>query len=434
MNVAGLRVAVLGLGVAGEACARALLGVDAHVTVIDAVDGEAQRARGVRLSGAMVVLGEDAPDLAGFDLAVVSPGIAPGSGLWKAAHGAAEVIGEVELAYRLGVRPVAAVTGTNGKTTVTEMLTACLVAAGREAVAVGNIGAPITEAHGDAIVAEVSSFHLETIDRFAAPVGILMNVAHDHLDWHGTFAAYRAAKARIAQVATDRLIVHRSCADLAVGARCPVTVFDLGEPAFGGAGVVDDVIVVPEGSVMPVGDLRMRRNVIVEDAIAAAAAACALGADPADAARALAAYTPGRHRMEDAGEAGGVRFIDDSKATDPHAALAAIAEFPDAVLIAGGRNRSRDLRALRDAAPTLRAVIALGEAAHELLEVFAGTGVPTEEASGMDDAVRRAYARARPDGMVLLSPACASLDMFTSYAARGEAFVAAIRSIREATV
>lgn len=422
-------VAVLGLGVAGEASARALVRSGARVTVVDAKDGEAQRARAASLSDVTVLLGEETPDLSSFDLAVLSPGIAPGSPLWGAARAAKEVIGEIELAYRLGIRAIAAVTGTNGKTTVTEMLAACLRAGGRDGVAAGNIGAPLVDAVGDGIVAEISSFQAVTLAGFRVPVVVLTNIAEDHLDWHGSLAAYRAAKAHLLDAAERAAVVHVSCASLAP--EVTTILYDAAAPGDDGAGIADDAIIVRGQRIVRVSDLRSQRRPFVEDAVAAAAAATLLDVAPEAIAAALRTYAPGRHRLEEVGSIGAIRFIDDSKATDPHACLAAIAAFDDAVLIAGGMNKGLDLGALRVAAPDLRAVVAIGDAADEIVAAFEGAGPPVEVATDMDDAVRRATRLAEPSGVVLLSPACASFDRFTSYAARGDAFVAAVTRLKE---
>lgn len=427
----GKKVAVLGLGVAGEACARASFEAGADVTVFDAADGEAQRARAATLKGAVISLGDEAPDLSGFDLAVLSPGIAPGTATWKAAGAAREMIGEIELAYRLGVRPAVAVTGTNGKTTVTEMIAACLRAAGRDGVAAGNIGAPLVDAVGDSIVAEVSSFQCATLDTFTVPVAVLTNIAEDHLDWHGTVDAYTSAKLRLLEAAQDEIVVHSSCAGFADGSAARVTIYDSGAPGAQGAGVSDGWISVRGTTVIEVGELRSNLKPFVEDAVAASAAASLSGVSTAAIADGLRGYAPGRHRLEDVGLVRGVRFIDDSKATDPHAAIAAIGAFPGAVLIAGGYNKGLDMGSLRAHAHELRAVVAIGAAAQEIVDAFDGAGIPVERAGEMLEAVERAHALAGEHGVVLLSPACASFDRYTSYAARGEDFIAAVARLKE---
>src|SRR5258706_4030240 len=194
MNLSGRAVVVLGLARSGEAAARALLAAGANVTVVDQSDEEAQRERAARIAGARIVLGRiDERDLDGAELVVASPGVPPHSPWWKAADAAGiPVWSEIECAFQLGVHPAIAITGTNGKTTTTEMTTAALIAAGIDATAAGNIGAPLVDAPAGVIVAEVSSFQLHAISEFRAPVAVLLNAAQDHLDWHGTFDAYVA--------------------------------------------------------------------------------------------------------------------------------------------------------------------------------------------------------------------------------------------------
>lgn len=434
----GARVVVLGLARSGEAAARALLDRGASVLVLDALDGERQRARAASLGGARLLLGRtDAADVDGAELVVASPGVAPGSPWLKAAEAAGvPVWSEIELAFRLGVRPAVAITGTNGKTTTTEMVTAALSAAGRRAVAAGNVGVPLVGLAGSdagAIVCEVSSFQLHRIERFRAPVAVLLNLARDHLDWHGSVEAYAEAKARIFEnQAAGGTAVHHddpACSALLRGAGTPVPFHEDRLPA-GGAGVDDGWIVVPQGRVVPVEQLGAPGRPHRTDAVAAAAAAAAAGADPAAIGRALAAYRPKPHRIETIAQVDGVTYINDSKATDPHATLAALEELDRVVLIAGGRNKGLDLRELTAAAARLRAVVALGEAAGEVDAAFTGAGVRVELATSMEAAVRIARGLAAPGDTVLLSPACASLDMYDGYEARGDAFRAAVAGLR----
>jgi UDP-N-acetylmuramoylalanine--D-glutamate ligase len=433
-SFSGSTVVVLGLARSGEAAARALMDAGARVVVADETDGPVQRERAARLGGARVALGRvNEEDFAGASLVVASPGIPPHSALWKAAEASgAPVWSEIELAYRLGVRPAAAITGTNGKTTATEMTVAALTAAGNDAAAAGNIGAPLVDARAATIVAEVSSFQLHAIEEFRAHVAVLMNVAADHLDWHGSFEAYVEDKRRIFdnQTAEDVAIVHASCARLHRGASRPV-VFDEGARPAGGAGVEDGWIVVPQGRVCEVGRLRARGRTVRADAVAAAAAACELGAEPRAAGEGLASYELKPHRIEHVADAGGVAYVNDSKATDPHATLAALEDFDDVVLIAGGRNKGLDLSELRAGAPKLRAVIAIGEASAEIADAFAGA-VDVERADSVEDAVARAARIARPGDTVLLSPACSSWDMFANYQERGDAFRAAVEVLKGA--
>jgi len=433
----GMRAAVLGLGRSGESAARALAACGVLVSVLDEVDAQPQRERASRLGGTTVQLGRnDVRDLAGVDVVVASPGV-PFTNAWVV-HARVEGIAvwsEIELAYRIGVEPAVGVTGTNGKTTTTEMIAAALSAAGKPAIAMGNIGLPLVDATeaGALIVAEVSSAQLAGIERFRVPVGVLLNVDEDHLDWHGTIEAYRRAKARLFenQRDGDRAIVHddegsRACVAGTAGSVVP---FDENGVPAGGAGVEDGWVVVPEGRVVEVARLRVRGRPGRANAVAAAAAACTLGADPRTVGDALAAYEPKPHRMEWVAQIGGVTYVNDSKASDPHATLAALEDLHDVVLIAGGRNKGLDLSRLAFASDRLRAVVAIGESARDIEDAFTAAGVRVEPARTMPEAVRLAAALARAGDTVLLSPACASWDMFSDYAARGEAFRAEVRAM-----
>jgi UDP-N-acetylmuramoylalanine--D-glutamate ligase len=434
----GDAVVVVGLGRSGEAAARRLLALGATVTVVDASADEEVRRRAAALAGARSVLGRDgAEEAAGADLVVASPGVPPAAPPLAAARAAGvPVWSEVELAYRLAPVPILGVTGTNGKTTTTRMLAAALTAAGLRAEAAGNIGRPLADAaldDVDVLVAELSSFQLQHVVRFRAPVGVLLNLGEDHLDWHGSFDAYRAAKARLFErQGPGDVAVHLDdplCAEAAArsgGRRVP---FAVGPPPEGGAGVADGWIVVPEGRVVRLEALVVRGRPAISNAVAAAAAACAAGAPPEGVGRGLAAFRPLPHRMERVATVAGVEYVDDSKATNPHAVLAALEDLERVVLIAGGRNKGLDLSVLGAAGDRVRAVVALGESAGEVARAFAASGVPVERAASMEEAVARAAALARPGDTVLLSPGCASFDMFADYAARGRAFRDAVRRI-----
>jgi UDP-N-acetylmuramoylalanine--D-glutamate ligase len=320
------------------------------------------------------------------------------------------------------------VTGTNGKTTVTTLIDAMLRRAGIGSTAAGNIGRPLLEAAGDqvaVIVAEVSSFQLELVtDAFAPDVAVLLNVAEDHLDWHGSTAAYAQAKARLFahQHADATLVVNADdpvASTLAADAPGHVVWFSTGAPPPGGYGVLDGMLHGPGGPVAPRPDSAAPHD--VANGLASAAAAQTLGVDAAAVAAVLADFGGLAHRVQLVEEIGGVRFYDDSKATNPHATASALGGFEHVVLIAGGRNKALDLRSLRVHSPRLRAVVAIGEAAGEVEAAFRGI-VPVEHAASMRDAVRAAAAHAEPGDAVLLSPACASLDWYDSYAARGDDF------------
>jgi UDP-N-acetylmuramoylalanine--D-glutamate ligase len=439
---AGRRAVVLGAGVAGRAAAEALLAEGATVLVTDMRDAEALGdLESLSSLGADVHTGgHDPSDLDGADLLVASPGIPPSAEVfaWAASRGV-PAWGELELGARLASVPYLAVTGTNGKTTTAGMLAACLRASGADAVACGNIGHPFTTAvreRHDVLVVEVSSQQLERQDTFRPRVSVLVNLAPDHLDHHGSFEAYRAAKAAIYrnQVDGDVHIGNRDDPDAAAVSReatCAVRWFGTGPPRPGEVGFADDALVVATaGGGVQLGAVDPQRAGHREDAAAAASSALAFGVAPSAIVAGLEAFEPAAHRGETVAEVDGVRFVDDSKATNVHAALAAIAGVRDAVLIAGGRSKGQDLTPLRSAADRLVAVVTIGEAAAALDEVF-GDLVAVVPAASIEHAVARAFAASAKPGVVLLAPACASWDQFASYAERGDRFAAAARALAD---
>ncbi|MGA2521919.1 MAG: UDP-N-acetylmuramoyl-L-alanine--D-glutamate ligase [Acidimicrobiales bacterium] len=433
------RILVYGLGVSGLATATHLRAEGVEVVAVDDAPGDGPRRRAADL-GIEFTAAPDAAALAmlarSVDEIVVSPGIAPGHRVFALGPDV-PVIGEVELAARRARCPIVAVTGTNGKTTVTTLICAMLEASGCAAVTGGNIGTPLLDAvTGDAavVVAEVSSFQLARSPSLRPAVGAWLNFSADHLDWHADVDDYRAAKAR--------LWANAGPGDVAVAnAEDPVVWAEAAHPRARGATVRSfglergdftrraGALVGPDGTVVArVDELPRSMPHDLVDALCAAAAALAAGASPEGCRRALAAFGGLPHRVELVGEANGVRFYDDSKATTPGAVLAAMEGFPSAVLIAGGRNKGLDLSVLAAAAPHLRGVVAIGEAADEIAAAFAGAA-PVTRASSMAEAVELAAAAARPGDAVVLSPACASFDWYTSYAERGDDFARCVRAL-----
>jgi UDP-N-acetylmuramoylalanine--D-glutamate ligase len=303
-------------------------------------------------------------------------------------------------------------------------------------VACGNIGEPfptVARQRHDALVVEVSSFQLATQTSFHPRVSVLLNVAPDHLDWHGSFDAYANAKSMVyaSQGEGDTHVGNRDddlAASISSSAPCPQVWFRSDAPGDGEVGYVDGELVSRLDGEWRLGQVDGERAGYRADAAAAAAAALAYGVGAESVARGLAGFTPARHRGEVVAEVAGVRFIDNSKATNVHAALAAIDGVPRAVLIAGGRAKGQDLSALATRADRLIAVIAMGESAPEILEAFSGK-VPVVLAPGIEEATREAFAAARGRGVVLLAPACASWDQFRDYIERGERFAAAARAL-----
>ena len=440
-DLAGKRVLVVGLGSSGFSAARALLALDAKVRVTESSDdGDVRsRADALRSEGAEVETGGHELELIGADLAVLSPGVPPRSAIVRALElQGVRTISEVELAFRLAHCDFLAVTGTNGKTTTTSLLATMLREAGIPSVAAGNIGRPVVDAvgsvpEGGAIALEVSSFQLAAIERFAPRVAVVLNIAEDHTDWHGTSAAYASAKARIVEnQGADDFFLPNALDPLAMriadNTRARVVPFSSQMLPDGGVGVVDGRVVWRGTDVLSVADIPLVGSPGVEDAVAAAGAALEYGVEPKAVARAIRGFRPLAHRLQIVAESAGITYIDDSKATNPHATLAAVEGLSDVVLIAGGRSKGMDLSALGGTVPPVRAVVALGEAADDVVKVFEPL-VTVERALDMGDAVRRAHRLASSRGSVLLSPGCASLDMYESYAARGEAFASAVRDL-----
>ncbi len=424
------KAVVVGLGATGQAVTRHLVAEGWNVLIVeDRTDGRtADLAH--RLGAALGTVA----DVASAELVVPSPGVSPRHPVHDvAAESRVPVVSEVELAWRAYPRKqLVAITGTNGKTTVTTLLAAMLVESGRTAVAAGNIGQPLIDAvhrEVDVVVAEVSSFQLQYTESFRPAVAVWLNIAEDHLDWHPTMEHYAAAKQRIwaGQGSDDVAVVNAEdelvCA-AAASAPGRVVTFGLGE---GDYHLDDDVLWAPQGrQIMARGDLRRGLPHDVANALAATAAAEAVGVSLDASRAALATFDGLPHRLQLVLDAGGVRYYDDSKATTPASVLAALRGFDSVVLIAGGRNKGLDLGALRQEVHRLRAVVAIGEASSAVASAFEDA-VPVIRAGSMEAAVDAARAAARAGDVVVLSPGCASFDWYRSYAERGEDFVAAVR-------
>jgi UDP-N-acetylmuramoylalanine--D-glutamate ligase len=453
---AGERAVVVGFGLSGRAAAQVLAAEGADVRVTEArgladVEGtpaviEAVTEGSTDLPPDVEILagGHRPEHLDGATIVVVSPGVPQGADVLGWAHERGLPIwSELELGARLCRVPYVAVTGTNGKTTTVELVAGMMRAAGLSAAACGNVGYPFSlaarDASLDALAVECSSFQLVFQESLHPRVSVLLNLAPDHLDWHGSFDEYVRAKARIfaRQGAADTHVGNRDdheAARVSGQASCALRWFGSGPPAPGEVGVADGHILsagVGAGSVDALVDLgapSVQHRSFLSDAAAAAASVLAFGL-PADAIRvALQTFDPLPHRGAVVARAGSVRFVDDSKATNPHAALAALEGMKDAVLIAGGLAKGVDLAPLASAAPSLAAVVAMGEAAPAVAEVFHGL-VPVLRAGSIEEAVEVAFAAAPEGGTVLLAPACGSQDMFRDYRERGERFTAAARAV-----
>lgn len=459
MEPMGGHIVMLGLGMSGEAVAdyvqrHADAGEPVSVTVVDEGDGPALRERAERLRAAGVSVALGSCEVPEADLVVASPGIPPASALVVAAERlGVEIVSEVELAFRRSVSPWVAITGTNGKTTTTSLVTHLLTVAGRAAGSVGNIGAPAIAAVDDAgpetvLVAEVSSFQLALTSTFRPRVAVLLNITEDHASWHGSMAAYAADKGRVfANLgAKDRAVIDiddagsAPFADAVEAAGVRVARVSLRGVPSGGAGLVGETLTLDcnlrHESLCRADELLIRGSHNVANALAAAATASALGVSAADIAAGLRSFEPIEHRLEPADVIDGVEWVNDSKATNPDAVIKAVEAFGDTriVLLAGGRNKGNDFAPLASAVSgRCRAVVAFGEAADEIVSAFRGGDLRVERAVGLAEAVTIAASLAEPGDAVVLSPACASFDEFDDYEHRGRVFKELVEALPRAT-
>ncbi|MET8688558.1 UDP-N-acetylmuramoyl-L-alanine--D-glutamate ligase [Streptomyces sp. NPDC004732] len=461
----GKSITVAGLGVSGISAARALAGLGATVTVVDGGSSEAhqERAASLKGEGISVRLGDAQTLPGGTDLVVTSPGWKPSSPLFAAAADAGvDVVGDVEIAWRLrgpDAAPWLAITGTNGKTTTTQMLASILTAGGLRTAAVGNIGTPIVDVilagddAYDVLAVELSSYQLHWAPSLRAHSAAVLNLAPDHLDWHGSMEAYAADKGRIYegnQVACVYNVSDAATEDLVreadVEEGCRAIGFTLNAPAPSQLGVVDGILVdrafVPDRQkqaqeLAEVSDVQPPAPHNIANALAAAALARAFGV-PATAVRdGLRAFRPDAHRIEHVADVEGVAYVDDSKATNTHAAEASLAAYESIVWIAGGLAKGATFDELvGNAAKRLRGAVLIGADRELIREALArhAPEVPVvdldrTDTGAMSEAVRRAAELAQPGDTVLMAPACASMDMFTNYNKRGEAFADAVREL-----
>ncbi|MET4061354.1 UDP-N-acetylmuramoylalanine--D-glutamate ligase [Arthrobacter sp. UYP6] len=486
----GLRVVVTGIGLSGFSAADTLIELGARVVVVDARDTEENRAKAdtLRIVGAADVLlgAEHAATLPAVegepaDLVVTSPGFSPSHPLMAAAAVAGiPVWGDVELAWRVRIREGRktaewlTITGTNGKTTTVGMTESMLRAAGLRAIAAGNVGTPILDAIRDpegfdVIAVELSSFQLHWSSSLSPLASVCLNVAEDHVDWHGSYEAYLADKAKIyentrvaciynaEQAETERMVEE---ADVVEG--CRAVGFTTGMPAVSMVGMVENLLVdraFIEQRKDSAAELASRADLgeyaprhMVANALAAAALVRAYGVEPVAVRDGLRAYDPGDHRIQPVARLNDILWINDSKATNPHAAAASLSAFSSVVWIAGGLSKGVSYEDLiRDHAPRLRSVILIGADSADLRSALArhapdvrvidavpphtgGRHAAAAVVSGeevMALAVAAAAAEARSGDTVLMAPAAASMDQFASYAHRGNAFIEAVRGYVE---
>lgn len=436
MQLSVRRAIVVGLGRSGLAAAQLLRSKGVDVIGTDAAPLDRLSEAVATAPYPTIVGGHAGVAFDDADLIVVSPGVPSFGALERAEARGVEVIGEVELACRFVEAPIIAVGGTNGKSTVTTLIASILQKAGLRTFSGGNLGTPLSEAVGgdwDRLVVEVSSFQLERVLQFKPKVSVLLNISDDHLDRYPSFLAYAEAKgnAFVAQDAEDYAVIpfgDASCEEQAGRGRAHWLRFGLGGDY---RAVGRSVVEASTGVEFSLDGTRLHGAHNVLNAAASIAAARVMGAGEAAIREALIDFQPLRHRMAFVGEYRGVRYYDDSKGTNVGASVTALLGLAEdvGVLIAGGRDKRGSYAPLADALRSKgRALVVIGEAAEAIASAASGV-VPIERADSMQQAVTLAQRLAQPGDAVLLSPACASFDMFKSYADRGDRFAEAVHRL-----
>jgi UDP-N-acetylmuramoylalanine--D-glutamate ligase len=437
--LANQRVLILGLGVSGRNAANFCAARGASVLAADERnpdhDGEFE-GLDPRVEQA---IGQPFPDSRDFDLVVPSPGVP----VERYRDRARRVWGDIELAYQFLGAPIIAVTGTNGKSTTVRLIEAMLSAAGARARAAGNLGTSALELIGEPLdfaILEVSSFQLETVESFRPAVAVMLNITPDHLDRHGSFEAYAAAKARIFanQRESDTAVLNLddpAVAALATTTHADLFPFQTSGPLTRGAFLDADAVVLCDSDAPPVriplDGMRLTGVHNRANVLAALAVTHAVGVDPVRAAAALSSFTGLPHRSEFVREVDQVRYVNDSKATNPGAALRSLTSFSETLIwIAGGRDKDLAFDELAETAVRrARAAVLIGEGADKL-EAALGGRIEVHTAPSLEEAVQRAANLAKPGDVVLLSPACASQDQFRDFEERGECFRAAVSQLQ----
>ena len=453
-SLKGKRILIIGFGKSGIAAFETIVREGTIPAVYDDRDiikEDPGLYEKLKKAGAESFLnGKPAPEGA-WDMFVLSPGVPPSLPfIEKARNAGVKIIGELELAYILGRGKYIAITGTNGKTTTTTLISEMFPAAGLKAVACGNIGRPVVtesvRADDDTwLVTEVSSFQLETIDRFRPEIAVLLNITPDHMDRHKTMKNYAEAKARIYenQEAGDFFVYNADdelAASLAAGARSRKLPFSRRKILEKGAYVRDGMIVFAGGEKEePVNIIRTDALMIpglhnLENALAGAAVSFAAGIGPETIAKTLKSFKGVEHRIEFVSEINGIRFVNDSKGTNPDASVKAIEAIGDKILlIAGGYNKDADFSEyIRTAKGRVKKLILLGDTAGIMKECALNGGFEEKDilmTGGMEEAVRLGYECAGDGDTVLLSPACASWDMYENYEERGADFKTAVKNL-----
>ena len=443
-NVKNKSVLVVGFGRSGQAAAKELARVGAFVTVQDSATEEKfdpNLLTWFRESGVEFVLGSTPSDLGSYDMVVLSPGVSPELGfVQEAVEKGAELTGELEIAYRIGHGNYVAITGTNGKTTTTTLVGEIFEKSGRKTYVVGNIGKAVISVSADSeeddwLVTECSSFQLETTKYFKPVVSAILNLTPDHLNRHHTMEAYGAAKAKIFanQTESGYLVINADdewCRRLAEGARAKIIPFSLKEKPVTGAYLDGDVLMLADEQgnkheICRRDELKIIGDHNVQNVLAAAAISFFAGIDMDTISAAVRAFRGVEHRIEYCGSVDGVKYYNDSKGTNTDATITAIKAIgKDIILIAGGDAKKQDFAPLAEMlSGRVKKLILLGRDAHMIQEACDEKGYTDYVyCKDMNECVRKAHELAEEGDTVLLSPACASWDMYDNYGQRGRHF------------
>ncbi|MEW6662258.1 MAG: UDP-N-acetylmuramoyl-L-alanine--D-glutamate ligase [Bacillota bacterium] len=450
MKWKGLKVVIIGMARSGVAAAKVLGQLGAVVTICDQKPSHSltEIINDLTKTGINTVTGGYPPIIRSeTDLVITSPGVPPTiPPLVQAAEEGIPLWSELELAYRLAKAPIVAITGTNGKTTTTALIGQMFKDGGREVRVGGNIGVPLCQlaveaAPSEILIAEVSSFQLEATHQFKPRVSIILNITPDHLDRHGNFANYMEAKSRIFRQQSEEdytVLNYDDPHTRALGERtCGRVIFFSRQEALneGICAIGGEVKVRLQGreiGVVHIKDIAIPGNHNLENALAAVGAGWVMGLDASSLAHTLKTFSGVPHRLEFAGEYRGIRFINDSKGTNPDAAIKALESYQQPiVLIAGGRNKGGEFSSLaRLIKQKVKVLVLVGEAAGQIEEAVVNEGFASfYRAATFPEAVRKAADFATPGDVVLLSPACASWDMFNNFEERGDVFKKVVREI-----
>lgn len=456
MQLKDKKVLVVGLGRSGLAAARLAVSQGAKVTITDKRGPEHFIEASQALAGQVTLKlgGHHEQSFLATDLIVLSPGVPEFPELQAAQRHGVPIMGELELSYRFVQAPILAITGTNGKSTTTSLLGAIIQASGRPTFTGGNLGAPLAEAvgteaagSGGALVLELSSFQLETVEQFHAHIALLLNLSEDHLDRYARYEDYRAAKSRIfeRQTVADWAIINGNadqseCYDVALAGAASIVSFRLGKNSPNGIshygawlGDGELQVQIPQQAIesIPLSCLQLAGQHNIQNALAALLAARLFGVDIKTCEQAIRNFRGLPHRMELVAEVAGVYFYNDSKATNVGSVVGSLTGFNrPVILIAGGKDKGGDYNPLALLLKQVgRHAVLIGAAADKIEHAIA-SAIPTHRAADLSEAVQLGAKLARPGDAVVLSPACSSYDMFKNFEERGKVFVDAVYRLR----